>query len=99
MLPFGIAIQQCQYPKVWRITQQFHDEIANELEARQQELNERLKMLTSDNESFQVTASYLLDLAQRSAELFRESDEALQQKLLEYVLSNIELNDKSCPIY
>lgn len=77
-----------------RITQQFHDEIANELEARQQELNERLKMLTSDNKSFQVTASYLLDLAQRSAELFRESDEALQQKLLEYVLSNIELNDK-----
>jgi hypothetical protein len=77
-----------------RITQQFHDEIANELEARQQELNEQLKMLTSDNKSFQVTASYLLDLAQRSAELFRESDEALQQKLLEYILSNIELKDK-----
>ncbi len=71
-----------------------HDEIANELEARQQELNDRLKLLTSDNKSFQVTASYLLDLAQRSAELFRTSDEALQQKLLEYVLSNIELNDK-----
>jgi len=76
------------------ITQDMHDEIANELEARQQELNDRLKMLTSDNKSFQVTASYLLDLAQRSAELFRTSDEALQQKLLEYVLSNIELNDK-----
>jgi hypothetical protein len=41
-----------------------------------------------------VTASYLLDLAQRSAELFKTSDEALQQKLLEYVLSNIELKDK-----
>ena len=77
-----------------RITQDMHDEIANELEARQQELNDRLKLLTSDNKSFQVTASYLLDLAQRSAELFRTSDEALQQKLLEYVLSNIELNDK-----
>ena len=57
-------------------------------------MNDRLKLLTSDNKSFQVTASYLLDLAQRSAELFRTSDEALQQKLLEYVLSNIELNDK-----
>ncbi len=77
-----------------RITQDMHDEIANELEGRQQELNDRLKLLTSDNKSFQVTASYLLDLAQRSAELFRTSDEALQQKLLEYVLSNIELNDK-----
>ena len=51
-------------------------------------------MLTSDNKSYQVTASYLLDLAQRSAQLFSESDEGLQQKLLEYVLSNIELNDK-----
>ncbi len=80
------------YPR--RITQGIHDEIANELEARQQELNEQLKLLTSDNKSFQVTASYLLDLAQRLAELFKESDEALQQKLLEYVLSNIELNDK-----
>lgn len=77
-----------------RITQVFHDEIANELEAKQQELNDRLKLLTSDNKSFQVTASYLLDLAQRAEQLFRESDEALQQKLLEYVLSNIELNNK-----
>ena len=61
---------------------------------RQQELNDKLKMLTSDNKSFQVTASYLLDLAQRAEKLFTESDEGLQQKLLEYVLSNIELNDK-----
>ncbi|MCX6729545.1 MAG: hypothetical protein NTV95_02770 [Candidatus Saccharibacteria bacterium] len=65
-----------------------HDEIATELETRQQELNEQLKMLTSDNKSFQVTASFLLDLAQRSAQLFSDSDEGLQQKLLEYVLSN-----------
>jgi len=77
-----------------RLTQQFHDEIANELEAKQQELNDRLDLLTSDNKSFQLTASYLLDLAQRAEELFKESDEALQNKLLKYVLSNIELKDK-----
>ena len=77
-----------------RITQPFRDEIANELELKQQELNDRLKMLTSDNKSFQLTASYLLDLAQRADQLFKESDESLQQKLLEYLLSNIELNDK-----
>ena len=81
-------------PESRGITQPFHDEIANELELKQQELNDRLKMLTSDNKSFQLTASYLLDLAQRADQLFRESDEGLQQKLLEYVLSNIELNDK-----
>ena len=78
-----------------RITQTFHDEIATELEKKQQELNDRLKLLTSDNKDFQVTASYLLDLAQRAEQLFNESDEGLRQKLLEYVLSNIELKDKN----
>ncbi|MDB5179416.1 MAG: hypothetical protein JWN12_48 [Candidatus Saccharibacteria bacterium] len=77
-----------------RITQTFHDEIATELEKKQQELNDRLKLLTSDNKTFQVTASYLLDLAQRAEELFKESDDGLRQKLLEYLLSNIELKDK-----
>ena len=71
-----------------------HDEIANELEARQQELNDHLKLLTSDNKSFQLTASYLLDLAQRAEELLKSSDDRLRNKLLEYVLSNIELKDK-----
>ena len=76
------------------ITTDQYDEYVNDLENRQQDLNERLKMLTSDNKSFQLTASYLLDLAQRAEQLFKESDEALQNKLLEYVLSNIELKDK-----
>ena len=77
-----------------RITPTLHDENANELEARQQELNDRLKSLTSDNKGFALTSSYLLDLAQRAKELFLESDEGLRNKLLEYVLSNIELKDK-----
>lgn len=77
-----------------RITTDMHDEIANELEARQQELNDRLKLLTSDNKSFQLTASYLLDLAQRAEELFESSDDRLRNKLLGYILSNIELKDK-----
>lgn len=76
------------------ITQTLHDEIATDLEKRQQELNDRLKLLTSDNKDFQVTASYLLDLAQRAEQLFNESGEGLRQKLLEYVVSNIELKDK-----
>ncbi len=38
-----------------RITQTLHDEIATDLEKRQQELNDRLKLLTNDNKQFQVT--------------------------------------------
>ena len=84
-----------KYPELIRsITQQFHDEIAKELENRQQDLNDRLKHLTSDNKSFQLNASYLLDLAQRAGQLFKDSDERLRQMLLEYLLSNIELKDK-----
>jgi len=89
--PLGVL---CKWRVGRGITQTFHDEIATELEKKQQELNDRLKLLTNDNKQFQVTASYLLDLAQRAEMLFKESDEGLRQKLLEYVLSNIELKDK-----
>ncbi len=103
-IPAAISIGNCfdirqkQYFVGQSITQTLHDEIANELEAKQQELNDRLKSLTSDNKSFALTSSCLLDLAQRAEELFLASDERLRQKLLEYVLSNIELNDKKLSI-
>ena len=66
----------------------------NDLECKQQDLNDDLKKLTGNNKLFQLTTSYLLDLAQRAEQLFKESDEGLRNKLLEYVLSNIELKDK-----
>lgn len=78
----------------WRLTTDQYDEYVTQFEARQQDLNDRLKLLTSDNKSSQLTASYMLDLAQRAEQLFKDSDEALQNKLLGYVLSNIELKDK-----
>ena len=77
-----------------RITQTFYDEIAKDLEAKRHRLNERLKLLTNGNTGFKVTTSYLLDLAQRAEQLFQESDPSLRNKLLEYVLTNIELDDK-----
>ena len=77
-----------------RITQTLHDEIAKDLEARQQILNDKLKLLTSDNKSFQINCSYLLDLAQRADSLFKCSKPELRQNLLEYMLSNAELDDK-----
>jgi site-specific DNA recombinase len=76
------------------ITQDFHDGFATRLERQQQDLNDRMKKLTGDNKSFQITASYLLDLAQRSAELFQSSKPELQQKLLDYLLSNLLLDEK-----
>ena len=77
-----------------RITVELYDEIVAELTNRQQELNNQLVALTDSNKSFMVTASYLLDLAQRAHELFSGASERLQQKMLKVVLSNIELLDK-----
>src|SRR6185503_18240699 len=76
------------------ITAEIYDEIVVELTDRQQELNDQLVALTDSNKSFMVTASYLLDLAQRAYSLFSSSSERLQQKMLKVVLSNIELFDK-----
>ena len=77
-----------------RITTDLYDEIVTELTIKQQELNDRLIALTDSNKSFMVTASYLLDLAQRASELFQNSSERLQHKLLKFVLSNVEMFDK-----
>ena len=71
-----------------------HGEIAKDLEARKQILNDKLKLITCDNKSFQINCSYLLDLAQRADSLFKCSKPDLGQKLLEYMLSNAELDDK-----
>lgn len=58
-------------------------------------MNDQAKNLTSDNKSFLVTTSYLLDLCQRSAILFNSSKPELQRELLEAILSNAILSDKS----
>ena len=77
-----------------RITAERYDEMACTIERKQQDLNDNLKDLTADNKSFLVTTSYLLDLCQRGNELFKRSNPALRQQLLQFVLSNVELNDK-----
>ncbi len=77
-----------------RITPEQYDKYANKLTVRQAELNEQLNLLTSGNKSFLITSSYLLDVANRAEELFKCSDEGLRSKLLGFLLSNIQLNEK-----
>lgn len=54
----------------------------------------REDILTHGNRDFLVTSSYLLDLANRAEELFKCANEAQRSKLLGFLLSNLELNDK-----
>lgn len=77
-----------------KIPEELYNNMLSDLTNRQQELNEQIESLTASNTSFSVTASYLLSLAQRAGELFMNADEALKQKLLKFVLSNLVLEDK-----
>jgi site-specific DNA recombinase len=77
-----------------RLTPEKHDEVVKTLTERQEQLNEQLNVLTNGNKDFQITASYLLDLANRAEELFKCGSEAQRSQLLGFLLSNIQLNDK-----
>lgn len=77
------------------LTSELYNEMVEELTTTQQTLNKQLIMLTASNKSFMVTASYLLDLAQRAPELFKAASPRLRQKLLKFLLSNVELDNKS----
>ncbi len=77
-----------------RITKEQYDEIVTDLSNEQQVLNDKVIKLTDGNKDFLITASYLLDLIQRSRELFEGSTEQLRQKLLKMLLSNIKMWDK-----
>jgi site-specific DNA recombinase len=77
------------------ITTELFDEIVEELTNKQQDLSYRLSKLTDSNKSFLITASHLLDLGQRCNQLFKASDTRLKQEMLKFLLSNIDLYDKT----
>ncbi|MEX0748780.1 MAG: recombinase family protein [Candidatus Saccharimonadales bacterium] len=78
-----------------KISPEQHDKIVETLTNRQQQLNDRLNVLTRGNKDFLVTASYLLDLVSRVSELFQLADEGQRSKLLGFLVSNLKLNDKN----
>ena len=71
-----------------------YDRIIQTLTTRQEQLNERLDILTNGNRDFLVTASYLLDLINRADELFKQADEGQRSKLIGFLVSNLKLNHK-----
>lgn len=71
-----------------------YEQMLNDLTNRQQELHEQIETLTSSNNDFLITESYLLSLSHRLVELFDSSNEELRHKLLKTILSNLVLTDK-----
>ena len=77
-----------------RITVERHDELARQYQAKQKEINEKLEALTNGNVDFQITASYLLDLAQKASQLFASSKAEQKQAILAFMLSNVTMDNK-----
>lgn len=78
-----------------RITGDEYDKIVIQYKQKQYDLNLQLEDHTKADESFLINASYLLELADRTAELFALPDDSskvpLKRQLLSFLLSNLKL--------
>lgn len=79
-------------------TKDEYNDIVQDLRNKEDALLKRIDALSSDNKSFIVTASYLIDLAERAVELFEGASVALQQKMLRFLISNSTLMDQNLDI-
>jgi len=77
-----------------RIAPDKYDEVVKTLTKRQEQLNDKLDILTKGNKDVLLTCSYLLDLANRAEELFKHATDSGRSKLIGFLLSNLQLNDK-----
>lgn len=77
-----------------KVSSERYDEIVQTLTNRKEQLNDKLDTLTKGNKEFLVTASYLLDLVNRADELFKLANEGQRSKLIGFLVSNLQLNDK-----
>ena len=71
-----------------------YDKLVTKTKSEMEKLDEKIVQLTSSDESFVITSSYLLNLANIAGRLFKSSKPELKNKILNLVLSNLELDNK-----
>jgi len=76
------------------ITQKEYDKKAYELKQEKRDLELEIKQLDNADEKFAVTVQYLLDLCSRAHELFKSSKPAQKRQLINFVLSNLALDEE-----
>lgn len=77
-----------------RITVDDYDKIATRIETEISELDDKLMELTNNDRSFDVSRSYLLELASKARVLFENSKPEQKNKILKLLFSNLEINQK-----
>lgn len=76
-----------------RITQDVYDKKRKEWTYKKQEIESRLEKINKADEEYYITASYLLELASRSYELFMGSEPEQKRQLISLTLQNLEIKD------
>ena len=88
-------IQEAYFDKLeGKISDTQYSAVLDKLKARQSALSEQLKDHSEADKQFLITSSYLLNLANRAEELFVSSEVEQKRQLINFVLSNLKLNDK-----
>ena len=71
-----------------------YDKYATRLESEIEELDNKLVDLTNNDESFDVSRSYLLELASKTRTIFENSKPEQKNKILKLLFSNLKINQK-----
>ena len=79
--------------KHWRITTDEYDKIVAQFVSKEQDIQEELAENTRQDNTFLESSLTVLDLAQRAGQLFRNASEVKKQKILNLVISNLQLKD------
>ena len=77
------------------ITSEQYEEVAKDLNKRQKEINNSLNDHTDANEEFMTSSNYILELANNAQELFESSEAETKRLLINLVLSNLQLKEKT----
>lgn len=77
-----------------RITVDEYDKYATRLESEIEELDNKLVDLTNNDKSFDVSRSYLLELASKARTIFENSKPEQKNKILKLLFSNLKINQK-----
>lgn len=74
-----------------RITESEYDRKYTKYRAEQKKVEARIAKLRKADEEFYITSDYLINVASRSAELFKSSEPMEKRQLLKFTLQNLEL--------
>lgn len=77
-----------------RITTADYDRFVMKEKEKQKDLNDQLKDHIKADETFLITVSYIMELANRATELYQSSEVEEKRQLVDFLLSNLRLKGK-----